>query len=246
MARGGGLNLVDALGRLLSDGRERARFRAAREDWIEALGLAERADAQALRDLDLDELEVQAALLLDKRASEVAEHLPRTRANLGRAYAEVFAAFVAQAPWPRGHLRHLHDARAFLTWLRATHPRAPHSRDEWSLLAELARREGRGPLQCGVAHHADLSASALSLAFRLGPWGGRLLLPLPLPSAWGRRWAWGAASVPGRSELPQEPMRGGVAADHQPAGEQNSDHSLPAGLDGQIGGGDQRDPGEEA
>ncbi|MBL4845395.1 MAG: hypothetical protein JKY65_07715 [Planctomycetes bacterium] len=181
------LDVVTALGRLLSDGSQRASFVADREAWLDALDLEDGADL--LRGLDAGELEAQARVLLEKRASEVAERLPRTRPRLGERFAELFAQF-AQTGWPRGHLRHLHDARAFLRWLRQAAPEAPHSLDELAVEAELARREGRGRTQAGFAHHADLPLSSAFLAVRFGGRRLRLLLPLPLPSALGRRWRW--------------------------------------------------------
>jgi hypothetical protein len=183
------VDLVSALGRLLSRAEERRRFTEDRQAWVEALGLADLAERELLLRLEPSELEAQARVLIEKRAGEVAERLPRTRARLGEEFAPLFARFV-ELDWPRGHLRHLYDALGFLHWLRGAAPRAPHSLDELAVVSELARREGRAPVQAGLAHHADLPLSAAYVGLRFGPRRLRLLLPLPLPSALGRRWAW--------------------------------------------------------
>ena len=183
------LDVVTALGRLLSRAAERRRFAEDRQAWLEALDLADPSERELLLELDLGELEAQARVLIEKRAGEVAERLPRTRARLGEEFAPLLARF-CELGWPRGHLRHLHDALGFLHWLRLEAPRAPHSLDELAVVAELARREGRAPVQAGLAHHADLPLSSAYLGLRFGPKRLRLLLPLPFPSALGRRWAW--------------------------------------------------------
>lgn len=186
---GAGIDLVTALGRLLSSAAERRSYLEDPGAWVAPLGLPDPAERELLSSLDPAELEAQARVLVEKRAGEVAERLPRTRARLGEDFAPLFARFV-ELNWPRGHLRHLHDALAFLRWLQREAPRAPHSLDELAVVSELARREGRPPLQAGLAHHADLPLSAAYLGLRFGPRRLRLLLPLPFPSALGRRWAW--------------------------------------------------------
>lgn len=183
------VDLVTALGRLLSQAEERRRFALDRQAWLEPLGLAEEAERELVLGLDLGELEAQARVLIEKRAGEVAERLPRTRSRLGEDFAPLFARF-AERGWPRGHLRHLHDALDFLRWLRAEAPRAPHSLDELAVVSELGRREGRGPVQAGLAHHADLPLSSAYLGLRFGARRLRVLFPLPFPSAFGRKLAW--------------------------------------------------------
>lgn len=131
-----------------------------------------------------------------------------------------------------------------MAWLRGARPRAPDSRDEWSLEAELARREGRSPFQVGLAHHADLCLSALYLALRIGPWRARVRLPLPLPSAWGRRWAWGrrslAAEDPGQEGLTEE-RKEQEGSSRQGEGE----HDLRAALRDEVAQAPDQDQGQE-
>ena len=183
----GELELETALGRLLSDPDARAAHRADPEAWCAAAGGASSA-REVLCELDPDELAVQAQVLLDKRRGEVVERIPRTAARLGDELAPLFQRY-APATWPRGHLRHLHDALGFLRFLQREAPAAPHSLDEAFLEADLARREGRR-FAAGVAHHRDLPLSCAYLAWR-GPRGRlRVLLPLPWPSAFGRRLRW--------------------------------------------------------
>lgn len=180
--------LETALGRLLSDPAARAAHRSDPMAWCEAVGVEPEA-REVVCDLDPRELAVQAQVLIDKRRGEVAERIPRTAARLGEELAPLFQRY-APATWPRGHLRHLHDALGFLAFLQREEPRAPHSLDEAFLRADLARREGRR-LAAGVAHHRDLPFSCAYLSWR-GPRGrARVLLPLPWPSALGRRLAWG-------------------------------------------------------
>jgi len=183
------VDVVTALGRLLSSGPERRAFAEDRQVWLEPLGLEEPGERELFLELELGELEAQARVLIEKRAGEVAERLPRTRARLGQEFAPLFARF-SELGWPRGHLRHLYDALGFLHWLRLEVPSAPHSLDELAVVAELARREGRSPVMTGFAHHADLPLSSAYLGLRFGGRRLRLLLPLPFPSALGRRWAW--------------------------------------------------------
>lgn len=181
------LALETALGRLLSDPAAREAHRADPAAWCAEVGVAPAA-REVVCGLDPSELAVQAQVLLDKRRGEVAERLPRTAARLGEELTPLFQRY-APSSWPRGHLRHLRDALGFLAFLQREAPRAPHSLDEAFVRADLARREGRGPA-LGVAHHRDLPLSCAYVAWR-GPRARlRLLLPLPWPSALGRRLRW--------------------------------------------------------
>jgi hypothetical protein len=180
------MELVTALGRLLTEPGARDAFARDRAAWIRAAGVE--VGAQTLLDLDLGELSVQAQLLVDKRRGEIASWIPRTRTRLGESFVGHFARF-APTSWPQGHLRHLHDALAFLLWLRTAAPRTPHSLDEAYLRAHLARREGRGPV-VRLAHHADLPLSSVYLAWSTGRRRFRLLLPLPVPAPLGRWATW--------------------------------------------------------
>lgn len=196
------LSGVDALGRLLSQRAERAAYREDPAAWL-ATQEVEPSEREWLGALDPGELEVQAGVLLDKRAGEVAERIPRTRSALGERYPELFQSYVEDAPWPEGHLRHLHDARAFLRWLRAREPLALADPDHWAVESELDRRQGRRPLRLALGHHADSWTSTLQLWVRLGAGRGRLVFPLPWPSAWGRRWAWERAGAAARAAAPR-------------------------------------------
>ncbi|MGE0708997.1 MAG: hypothetical protein AB7N76_23435 [Planctomycetota bacterium] len=182
------MDLVTALGRLLSDPAQRAAFLADRAAWAAAAGVEE-SGREALLELERAGLEVQAQLLIDKRRGEAVARLPRTAARLGEELAPLFQRY-APTRWPRGHLRHLEDALGFLAWLRRAAPWAPHSLDEAAVEAALARREGRA-LATGLAHHPDLWLSSLWVARATRRGALRVLLPLPLPAAWGRRLSWG-------------------------------------------------------
>lgn len=180
------MNVVEAVAALLSDPGLRATFRDDRAAWIKAVGV-DADEAPTLQALDLEELETQAGLLIDKRAGEVAELIPRTRAGLGSRFEPLFADYAAGAPWPRGHLRHLRDATRFLRFLQARAPAAVSGVDQALLRSQLAWRQGRR-LSFGLSHHRDtgpLSGLVLVLATRRGKL--RLTLPLPFPASLGRR-----------------------------------------------------------
>ena len=183
----GELALETALGRLLSEPAAREAHRANPVAWCEAVGVEPDA-REVVCELDPAELAVQAQVLLDKRRAEVAERIPRTAARLGDELAPLFQRY-APATWPRGHLRHLHDALGFLRFLQREAPASPHSLDEAFLRADLARRQGRR-LAAGLAHHRDLPMSCAYLAWRGARGRLRVLLPLPWPSALGRRLSW--------------------------------------------------------
>ena len=109
---------VSLLARLLADANLRSRF--IRESRRVARELTQCPVAIAfLESLDHVQLEAQAETLRLKRQHEVALLLPETWQNLGKNAAPLFETFSADAAWPTGHNRHLHDAEAFGLWLTA-------------------------------------------------------------------------------------------------------------------------------
>jgi hypothetical protein len=113
-------DLTTVLGRLLSDPALRAEFRR------DPAATARILDAD-LEGLDPDELDQQAAALVDKRFNEAAKILPRTMALLGGDAEALFREHAAGF-WPEGHRRHPEDAAAFGRFLEARG--LPRSRSE--------------------------------------------------------------------------------------------------------------------
>ncbi|QDU96424.1 hypothetical protein [Lignipirellula cremea] len=109
-------DLTTALGLLLSNRELRRRLREAPAEVACELGLSG-PEEEALRQIDLDGLERQAAALLGKRWWEVGKLLPLTIAALGSEAREVFE-FYATRRWPDGHRRHAVDAVEFLAFLK--------------------------------------------------------------------------------------------------------------------------------
>jgi hypothetical protein len=112
-----GLDLTHALARLLTDRSLRRRFRADRSAVSRELSL-QPDDAAILCAIDPPELDAQAQSLLAKRLGEVARIAPRTWKALGIEGVRVFDDY-ASDHWPTGHMRHPHDALAFLRFLTA-------------------------------------------------------------------------------------------------------------------------------
>ena len=179
-------HLVLALGRLLTDPQARAAWQADRSGWCQEAGVPEGERATLLA-LDPAELEVQANLLLNKRLGEVSGHLKLTFEALGSDTRELFLEY-ALSEWPRGHLRHVHDALGFLRWLRERRPRAVSGMDQAFTAAHLRWREGRGRVHLEVGHYADdgpFSGLSLVWTHSRGKW--RSFFPLPWLASWGRR-----------------------------------------------------------
>lgn len=110
-------DFVAAFARLLSDAECRRQFREDRHAVAQRLGIAE-CDSGPFLSLNADDLDRQAAGLIEKRQREVARRLPATWHRLGNTAAELFHTY-ANESWPRGHRRHLDDALSFCRWLTA-------------------------------------------------------------------------------------------------------------------------------
>ncbi len=179
------MNLVAALGRLLRDPASREKFFEAREAWLSEHG-AEAEARSALLALREPELTMQAKVLVDKRAFEAAELLPRTRAQLKERFFSLFEAH-ASVYWPRGHLRHLDDALAYLEFLQGEEPELISGEDWEAVAARSAKRRGARAFW-KIAHYRDLGWFSSVYGVVLGRrrrW--RFAVPLPWPVALGRR-----------------------------------------------------------
>jgi hypothetical protein len=66
--------------------------------------------------LDVSQIEDQAATLLNKRWNEVRSLIPKTVQHLDEEGRDLFM-FYANQNWPEGHLRHPLDAYQFLQFL---------------------------------------------------------------------------------------------------------------------------------
>ncbi len=149
-------DLTTVLGRLLSDPALRAEFR--RDPDATALAL----DVE-LSGIDPEELDHQAATLVDKRFHEVSALLPRTISALGPDAARIFREH-ADGFWPVGHRRHAEDAVAFGRWLEVR--RLPRSQSE---LRRLRFALSGGRLSLGFVNDAWVggrSRRALQVLFR--------------------------------------------------------------------------------
>lgn len=189
----GEISAVTALGRLLSDRAAREAFVADREAWAAQVTPDERP---TILTLDASELDGQAQLLIDKRRGETSAFLERTVKVLGKRYPTLFQEFADTHPWPKGHLRHLHDALAFLAFIQRREPLAASGTD-WALLnAHLRFRSGRR-FFVGLSHHRDMGPlTMLSLTWSTRRGKLHTVLPLPFPAALGRRLFWGRDERP--------------------------------------------------
>jgi hypothetical protein len=113
-------DFVTALGRLLRDGVARDAYRADPARTIERLELAE-AERALLLNLDADDLEFQAEVLLRKRFEAISRVIPQTLANLGE---DAWPAFVKYARnfWPVCQKMAAQDAGGFFEHLRTHRP----------------------------------------------------------------------------------------------------------------------------
>ena len=109
------IDLVTAIGKLLSDRELRAQFARDPADAAQQFGLSAH-DARSLAAVELADLERQAEGLIAKRLHEVRKLLPETMQSLGDEGAELFR-YYALTIWPTGHRRHALDADGFLRFL---------------------------------------------------------------------------------------------------------------------------------
>ncbi len=110
-----GHSLTIAIAHLLSDRRLRLEFSQDRLRVAAALDLPP-ADRDLLIAIDVASLNQQADALVAKRRAEVARIIPETWTRLGPEARACFDDFAVTC-WPSGHLRHPHDALAFLEHL---------------------------------------------------------------------------------------------------------------------------------
>lgn len=111
------LEAVEAMGLLLHDRSLRERFAEDRDMVICELGVVS-SQVRCIQELNLEQLEIQAASLLGKRCSEVAQLIPETWSRLGSQGRPVFFDYAEQSTWPQGHRRHLIDAARFCQFLQ--------------------------------------------------------------------------------------------------------------------------------
>jgi len=146
------LDFQTALGRLLTDGPLRDRFRA---NPLGALHV-EPADQAALLALDPDDLEFQARILLRKRFVALTPLLPATLASLGEKAWPLFI----EAARPQSPISATADALLFCAHLSQTRPKDLNRR-EWRRL-EFSAASVRLRL------HILWSSAALQILWRHG------------------------------------------------------------------------------
>jgi hypothetical protein len=132
-----------ALARLLTDSRLRSEFAVDRQELCQHLRVGGAARRRLLG-LSPEELEVQAALLVDKRRHQVARLLPRTFGRLGRVAGALFAEYAASR-WPVGHRRHWLDAAGFSAWLAGRRPDTREARE--CNRVDFMARQGRATVR---------------------------------------------------------------------------------------------------
>jgi glucan biosynthesis protein len=109
------VDLTTAIGRLLSDAGLRTVFRGSPNVAAEMINL-DTKDVAMFIQLDISQIEDQAATLLNKRWNEVRSLIPKTVQDLGEEAHDLFM-FYANQNWPEGHRRHPLDAFQFLQFL---------------------------------------------------------------------------------------------------------------------------------
>lgn len=170
------------MGILLSDLKEREQFMGDAKAWS-ASHVVDANAMIALSQLDHSELREQARLLIGKRRSEVAKHIPKTVKYLGPSFVDLFHRHSIRF-WPEGHLRHLVDAQCFLDSL----PPESVASAEQTLLRTLLCRRLEHRISLALRDGFDESGLArFSLVFRVY---GKTVCgtgTIPLPISWCRR-----------------------------------------------------------
>lgn len=120
-------DLTTAIGQLLSDASLRDEFRNCPNSVADQIDL--RSDHVAMFvELDIEQIENQAATLLSKRWNEVRQLIPATVSDLGDEAKDLFM-FYANQNWPEGHRRHPLDAFQFMQFLIRNKIHRPSGRE---------------------------------------------------------------------------------------------------------------------
>lgn len=109
------VDLTTAIGHLLSDASLREEFRRSPIAVATTINLDADHVAMFIQ-LNISQIEDQAATLLNKRWNEVRSLIPKTVQDLGEEAQDLFM-FYANQNWPKGHRRHPLDAFQFLQFL---------------------------------------------------------------------------------------------------------------------------------
>jgi len=130
------------LARLLSDGALRDAFAASRKAALEEFSLGE-GDQQALENLDPEDLEFQAEILLRKRFDRVRGLIPNTCRELP---GEGWSDFIdyARCRWLGGEFAPQNDALAFCRYLRMKRPGTVAGEEENRLVFATSGRRWAG------------------------------------------------------------------------------------------------------
>jgi hypothetical protein len=125
----------EVLGLLLRDAELRGRFQQDRAAVVDAFTMAS-DDREAALQLEPEDLEFQATILLRKRFQALARLLPETIAALG---ADAWTSFMSMARnyWPRDAIE---DASRFVVWINETRPAAVSLRELVRARFELSAR----------------------------------------------------------------------------------------------------------
>lgn len=181
-----GVDAVTLLGRLLSSKKERAQFADAPEAWLERANATAAAHAE-LATISPSGLGAQADVLLSKRWAEIADHIPKTVRALGAKGPRLFEHFAENAPWPRGYLRHLEDALAFIDFLNRNEPHCVSGVEEANLRGHLAFRKDRKRVTSTFVAHKDMGPVAgYAVVWHWGAMTWHAFVPTPIPAAFVR------------------------------------------------------------
>lgn len=126
------------LARLLSDGALRDAFATNRKAALEEFSLGEE-DQRALENLDPEDLEFQAEILLRKRFDLVLRHLPNTCRKLPGEGRPDFTGY-ARGRWPGGEFAQQKDALGFCRFLRINRPGVVDAEEENRLVFATSGR----------------------------------------------------------------------------------------------------------
>lgn len=126
------------LARLLSDGALRDAFAADRKAALAGFSLGG-DDQQALENLDPEDLEFQAEILLRKRFDLVLRHLPTTCRKLPGEGRPDFIGY-ARCRWSGGEFAQQVDALEFCRFLRTHRPGAVDAEEENRLVFATSGR----------------------------------------------------------------------------------------------------------